>query len=94
VHAVRVEDGGASVQAVRKLWCLYAPQLRLCGSSAAHGRARSSHPLFSQNNDSGASSVLVHGVPLTWEELYALDAATAKEAELLARSYGYTQPSR
>jgi hypothetical protein len=95
-HAVRVEYGGASPQAVRKLWCKYTPQLRLCPknatSAAAHGRTLGSPHLLAKNN-SGASSVLVHGVPLTWKDLYALDAATAKEADLLARSYGYTRES-
>ena len=95
-HAVRVEYGGASPQAVRKLWCKYTPQLRRCPknatSAAAHGRTLGSPHLLAKNN-SGASSVLVHGVPLTWKDLYALDAATAKEADLLARSYGYTRES-
>ena len=96
-HTIAVEN--ASAAAVHEMWCAHCAQMRHLARVRTHRGATCvcaplSKPWVTAVEREGhnASSILVHGEPLSWEEMYTIDGDLAAEAAVLARSYGYSAP--
>ena len=89
-HSVPIESLAAD--SFQSIWCAY------CGASGnrcacdARSLSTNASSVAESRPDHNLSSTEVRGVPLTWQELYAIDATAAKQAAALARAYGYPGP--